>query len=352
MKTTKRIIAALLLGVTTALGTGIATAASRADLGTDLSDNAPDRYIVLPGDTLWGIAGKFLKDPGRWPELWRLNRDELRKPQKLSPGDIIVLRRQESGQPYLQLARPVRLAPQQYSEQNSTTIPSIPAQLIQPFLSEPLVVEPEGLMNAARIVGTPEGRVLLGRGDTAFVSNATADSELWQLYRPGKVLRDPDHPDKQVLGVEALYLGTARKLSSSEPALFELVTVKQEIGRGDRLLPAPEPAMPSYVPHRPEQNVSSKIISIYGGVDVGGKHTVVAINKGKADQLEIGHVLTLYAATRTVSTRNENNEKEKVVLPEERSGLAFIFRTFDRVSYALVMEATRPINLNDSARSQ
>jgi LysM repeat protein len=350
MNTTKRIIAALLLGVTTALGTGIATAAVT---GADLSEAAPDRYIVLPGDTLWSIAGKFLKDPGRWPELWRLNKDELRKPQKLSPGDIIVLRRQdENGQPRLQLARPVRLAPQQYSEQNSAIIPSIPAQLIQPFLSEPLVVEPEGLVDAARIVGTPEGRVLLGRGDTAFVSNATTDSELWQIYRPGKVLRDPDHPDKEVLGVEALYLGTARKLSASEPALFELVSVKQEIGRGDRLLPAPQPAMPSYVPHRPEQPVSSKIISIYGGVDVGGKHTVVAINKGKSDKLEIGHVLTLYAAARTTTTRNEKNEKEKVTLPEERSGLAFVFRTFDRVSYALVMEATRPINLFDSARNQ
>jgi hypothetical protein len=339
----RRIISALLLSVAASL-------AHAAPI--ELAEQAPDRYIVVPGDTLWGIAGKFLKDPWRWPELWRLNKDELRRPQKLSPGDIIVLsRKSEDGEPQLKLAKPVKLSPQQYSEPMRKEIPTIPANIIEPFLSQPLVVDAAGLEQTARIVGTQEGRVFLARGDHAFVSGATADAEVWQVYRAGKALLDPEAESKEPLGYEAFYLGTARRLQPGETALFEMVDVKQEVGRGDRLLPAVRPALLNYVPHKPAGTIAAKVISVYGGVNEAGRHSIIALNRGTDDGVEIGHVLALFRSARNVRTRNERNEKEMVVLPEERSGLAFVFRTFERISYALVMETNLPVTVLDSARN-
>lgn len=338
----RRIISALLLSATACL--------SPAHAAIDLIDQAPDRYIVVPGDTLWSIAGRFLKDPWRWPELWRLNKDELRRPQRLTPGDIIVLNRKSSdGEPQLKLAKPFKLSPQQYIEPNSKTIASIPANIIEPFLAQPLIVEEHTLDNAARIVGTQEGRVFLARGDHAYVAGAAADVELWYVYRPGKALLDPD--TRQPLGYEAFHLGTARKINAGEQALFEIVDVKQEIGRGDRLLPATRPDLLSYVPHKPSSEISGKVISVYGGVNEAGRYSIIAINRGLADQLEIGHVVALYRSARSTRTRDENNQRETVILPEERSGLAFIFRTYEHVSYALVMETTRPVTVLDTVHN-
>ena len=340
-----RIISALLLTVAATL-----TPVHAAPI--DLADQAPDRYIVLPGDTLWGIAGKFLKQPWRWPEIWRLNKEQIRRPHRIMPGDVIVLsRKAEDGEPQLKLAKLVKLSPQQYVEANRREIPSIPASIIEPFLSQPLIIDVNGLDHAARIVGTQEGRVFLAKGDLAYVSGATDESELWQVYRPGKPLPDPDSENKTTLGYEAFYLGTARRTEAGETAMFEMVDVKQEIGRGDRLLPATTPAMLNYSPHKPSVPINAKVISVYGGVNEAGRHSIIAINRGIDDGVEVGHVVALFRAARNVRTRNENNDKELVTLPEERAGLAFIFRTFERISYALVMETTRPVTILDAVRN-
>jgi hypothetical protein len=135
------------------------------------------------------------------------------------------------------------------------------------------------------------------------------------------------------------------------PATFEMVAVKQEVGRGDMLIPATRPQHISYVPHRPQQPIAAKVISIYGGINDAGRNSVIALNKGLADGIEIGHVLAVFKAERTVRTRNENDEKELVRLPEERAGLIFVFRTYERVAYALVMETSRPITRLDSVRN-
>ncbi len=338
----RRIISALLLCVTATL--------SSAHAAIDLADQAPDRYIVVPGDTLWSIAARFLKDPWRWPELWRLNKDELRKPQRLTPGDIVVLKRHsDDGEPQLTLAKPIKLSPQQYVEANNKAIASIPANFIEPFLAQPLIVEEHTLDNAAKIVGTQEGRVFLARGDHAYVADAAADVEMWHVYRPGKALLDPD--TRQPLGYEAFHLGTARQLQAGVQGLFEIVDVKQEVGRGDRLLPAQRPELLNYIPHKPETNIAAKVISVYGAVNEAGRFSIIAINRGTADQLEIGHVLALYRSARTAQSRDENNQRTTVTLPEERSGLAFVFRTFAHISYALVMETTRPVTILDTART-
>lgn len=338
----RRIISALLLSVAATL--------SPAHAAIDLADQAPDRYIVVPGDTLWSIAARFLKDPWRWPELWRLNKDELRKPQRLTPGDIIVLNRNGTdGDPQLKLAKVVKLAPQQYVEANSKAITSIPANFIEPFLAQPLIVEEHTLDDVARIVGTQEGRVFLARGDHAYVAGAAADIEMWHVYRRGKALLDPE--SKQPLGYEAFHLGTARQIQPGDQALFEIVDIKQEVGRGDRLLPATRPELLNYLPHKPETNIAAKVISVYGGVNEAGRFSIIAINRGSADKLETGHVLALYRSSRTTQSRDEDNRRAMVTLPEERSGLAFVFRTFAHISYALVMETTRPVTVLDTART-
>jgi len=340
-----RIITALILAVAAAL-------CSAAGQPLQLADNAPDRHIVVPGDTLWGISGKFLKDPWRWPEIWRMNRDQIKNPHRIYPGDVVVLDRDADGTPRLSLQsarQNAKLQPQIYSEQLDQAIPSIPPNVINPFLSAPLVVEANGLDGAARIVATQQDRVNLANGDLAYVANADPSKDKWQVYRKGKPMPDPE--TKEVLGYEAFYLGTAEQIEpNSSPAIFQIVTVKEEIGRGDRLLPAVPPPLVNYVPHKPEQMIDGRIVSVYGGVNAAGSFSIVSLNKGTRDGIEIGHVLALQR-NRVVVQRDDEGRKESVKVPEERYGLAFVFRTFNRISYALVMRSEGTVVVNDYLRT-
>ena len=167
-----RIISMLVLAVA-------ATLCNAAEQPLQLAENAPQRHIVVPGDTLWGISGQFLKEPWRWPEIWRMNKEEIKNPDLIFPGDVIVLDYDSNGNPMLRKQsgnsklrqQSDKLHPQIYSEQISQAIPPIPPNAIGPYLSEPLVVEVDGLDSAARIVATQQDRVFLGSGDTAYVNN-------------------------------------------------------------------------------------------------------------------------------------------------------------------------------------
>ncbi|HET7774750.1 MAG TPA: LysM domain-containing protein [Azospira sp.] len=336
-----RIIATLLLAV--------AASTAFAQGAPSLADNAPDRHIVVPGDTLWGIAGKFIKEPWRWPEIWRLNKEQVKNPHRIYPGDVIVLVRGEDGNPQLKIAKPIKLEPRQYTEAVKDEISTIPQHMIEPFLSRPLIVEANELENEARIVATQEGRVYLGNGDKAFVANVRSPAEMWQIYRPGAPMADPN--TKEILGYEAFYLGTARMVQPGEPAVMEMVNTKQEVGKFDRLMPAEKPPLLTYAPHKPDAKVEARIISVYGGVGTGGRHSVIAISRGAKDGLEVGHVLALYRSAQNYVQRNEKGEKEEVSLPAQRYGLVLVFRTFDRVSYALVMDSAIPLSLADTLRN-
>jgi len=336
----KRFLSALLLSLACSL-----CLAGEAPL--PLADNPPARHVVVPGDTLWGISGKFLKQPWRWPELWRLNREQIRNPHRIYPGDIIVLERDSDGTPRLRLLS-ARAEPRIYDEQLRQPIPSIPPNVINPFLSAPLVVAAGELDTAPRIVATQQDRVFLATGDQAYVEGADADVDMWQIYRRGRPLLDPE--TRETLGFEAFYLGTARQIEPGSPAIFEIVTFKEEIGRGDRLLPATPPPLINYVPHKPDQAVEGRVISIYGGVNEAGRFSIIALNKGLQDGLEIGHVLSLQR-NRIVVQRDDEGRKERVKVPEERYGLAFVFRTFDRISYALVLQSNGPVTVNDYLRT-
>ncbi|MFZ4536270.1 LysM peptidoglycan-binding domain-containing protein [Propionivibrio sp.] len=343
-----RIISALVLAMAVTL-------CSAVEQPLQLADNAPDRHIVVPGDTLWGISAQFLKEPWRWPEIWRMNREQIKNPNRIYPGDVIVLDRDASGNPLLRVQN-AKLRPQIYSEQISQAIPPIPPNVIEPFLSAPLVVEVNGLDNAARIIATQQDRVFLGNGDLAYVDNADPAKQQWQVYRNGKPLLDPAYPDqnpsnpKYILGYEAFYLGTATQVKPGSPATFEILSAKQEIGRGDRLVPAVSPPLVAYIPHKPDFLIDGRIISIYGGVGSAGRGSIVSLNRGGKDGLEIGHILAL-ERNRTVVERNEEDHKVNVQIPSERTGLLFVFRTFDRISYALVVQSEGTVDINDFVRT-
>lgn len=335
-----RIISALLLAVTASL--------TFAQEPLRLADNPPDRHIVVRGDTLWGIAGKFLKQPWRWPEIWRLNKEQIRNPHLIYPGDIVLLDR-SGGSPRLTIARPVVQRPAVISEPIPDAIPSIPPNVIEPFISQPLVIEANGHDQAPRVVATQEDRVFVGASDTAFVSGISGvDTINWHIYRPGKPLKDP--VSGEVLGHEAFFLGSARLIRPGEPATVEITAAREEIGRGDRLVPAPAPKLLSYMPHKPDNPVDARVLAIYGGVNEAGKHAIVSLSRGSRDGLEIGHVVALFR-NRVSQGYDEEGRRVNTTIPEERYALAFVFRVFDRVAYALVMESTKSVIVGDSARN-
>jgi len=336
-----------------ALTLASASAFAQQRSGIVLQDNAPDRHVVVQGDTLWSIAGKFLKDPWRWPEVWKLNQEQIKNPHWIYPGDVIVLER-GGARPELRLSGTVKLSPRIRAQDTSReAIPSIPPKVIEPFLSRPLVIEPDGLDNAPRIIAARADRVYLGAGDVAYVAgihDAKPDS-LWQIYRPGKPLIDPE--SQKTLGYEAIFLGDARVTQTGDPATVSIFAAQREIGKGDRLVATGPLTLKSYVPHAPQSLVQGRIISTEGGLRETGPQHVVTLNRGKTDGLEPGHVLALLRLGRINVERTPDprwfrpDRVESTKLPDERYGLVFVFRVFDRVSYALVMSASRPVLLDD-----
>lgn len=341
-----RIISALLVAFSSA---AIATSAwaqenPAAAKPLELVADAPDRHIVVPGDTLWGIAGKFVNDPYRWPSLWRLNDEQIKNPHRIYPGQVLVLRR--GAEPYLEVET-VRLSPKQIDTPVVEEIPAIPQAVIEPYLSRPLIIEAEELDSAPRVIALQEGRLLVSSGSNVYVTGIKdSAARTFQLYRPGKALKDP--VSQEILGHEAVFLGTARVTQSGDPAILRIGNAISEVALGDRLTAVPEVKVVSYVPHAPKQDVQGSVMSVAGSL-VGGVYSIVTVNLGKKDGMESGHVLALQRAGIEVTDRFKGN-KQTFKLPDERYGLIFIFRVFDRISYALVMQASREINIGDTLR--
>jgi hypothetical protein len=311
--------------------------------------DAPERYVVVPGDTLWSISQRYTDSPWRWPELWNLNKDDIRNPHLIYPGNVLVLDRAR-GQLSVGGAAggTVRLSPRTRAEAlGKAEIPSIPHALIEPFLTRPLVVEPDGMEKAPTIIASQDDRVISATGHTAYVRGiGESKEETWYVYRKGNALVDPD--TNQALGYEATYLGTARVTRPGDPATVVLTSTVQEVSAGDKLVAAGVAQPVNYAPHAPTKFLKGRVMSIYGGlgkVGEAGPQQIITINRGKTDGIEIGHVLAVYSFGGTVRDRTRQKDGKDVLirLPEERAGLAFVFRVFDRVSYALVMHVTRPV---------
>jgi hypothetical protein len=315
-----------------------------------LKPDAPERYVVVPGDTLWGISQRYTDSPWRWPELWDLNKDDIRNPHLIYPGNVISLDRirgrlsvagAQSGT--------VKLSPRTRAEPLAKDeIPSIPPSAIEPFLTRPLVIEPDGMDKAPTIVAAESDRVILAAGNIAYVRGiGGSKEETWYVYRRGNPLVDPD--TNRTLGYEAIYLGTAQVTRPGEPATIVLTSVAQEVAPGDKLVATGQAQPINYAPHSAPPSLKGRVMSIYGGlgkVGEAGAQAIITINRGKADGLEVGHVVALYNRGASVrdTSRPKNAPDAFIKLPDERAGLAFVFRVFDRVSYALVMHVTRPVN--------
>ncbi|TXL64699.1 LysM peptidoglycan-binding domain-containing protein [Zeimonas arvi] len=324
----------------------------------ELAPNAPDRYTVVKGDTLWDISGRFLSKPWRWPEIWELNREQIRNPHLIYPGDIVVLDR-SGASPRLRLSRLVgsggsgadasglpveRRQPQTRVEMlERDPVPTIDSTAIEPFLNRPLIVGEKELAANPRIVATQDGRVYLGRGDLAYARGIADDTvREWHVYRQAKPLLDPD--TRKPIAWEALFVGSARLEKSGDPATLRITSMTEEIGVGDRLMPSEPPKPFSYVPRPPAGEVDGRILAVYRGVTQIGRNNVVAVNAGGGAGVEPGNVLAIHQRGRLVVDRET---KEQLRLPDEAVGHLLVFRVFDNISYGLIMDASQSISVGD-----
>jgi hypothetical protein len=349
----------------------------------ELVPDAPDSYTVKRGDTLWGISGMYLRRPWRWPELWGMNLQAIANPHLIYPGQVLYLDKRD-GLARLSTVRSVgdgsdpevvRISPSTRSESLAgAALPTLQPHLIEPFLAEPLIVEADALQRAPRIIAAMDQRVLMASGDRAYV-RGPADAPLrkgdglprhFRLFRDVVALKDP--MTGEVLGYEAKYLGNAELVegetvleitdsrgdtkSQVSPASVDLSKAKNEIRAGDRLLPAPERSYMNYGPHAPREAVQALVVSLYGDQAVrwAAHNQVIAINKGTRDGMDEGTVLELARRGARIIDKT-GDKKEEVQLPSERNGYAMVFRTFDRVSYALILEARRGVEVGDTLSS-
>jgi hypothetical protein len=329
--------------------------------------NAPDQHKVLKGDTLWDISGAFLEHPWCWPQVWGMNRDEIRNPHWIYPGQVIYFDRQHgrltlvkpgtdagAGQPPL-----TRLSPQLRTGDlgPDNAVPAIPAGVIEPYLTQPLVVEDDTLTRAARIVAAQDNRLNLGEGDRIYVRGDLQGATGFQIFRPGSKLVDPD--TGKVVAHEAAYVGTARLVLEAKPGVdvhsFAITHSVKEITVGDRLLPAPPVPVRNYVPHTPAQPIGARVMSTGADSNYASQSQVVTVNRGTFDGLDVGAVLDLYHVGQTVTDPASRGflglGKKKLRLPDEQYGELFIFRVFGHVSYGLVMQVTAPVQVGDVAKS-
>jgi hypothetical protein len=332
-----------------------------------LKPDRPDRYTVKKGDTLWDISSRFLQSPWHWARVWKIN-DQIKNPHLIYPGDVVLLRYVD-GQPELSVLRqeklplpeaaapgepvpppraPVagvdRLQPRVHVEPLGGAIPTIPPNAILPFLTNPLAVGERELDQAGYITTGLDDRIALGDHSEFYARGVKGDDEYYQIFRPGAPIKHPD--TQEILAYEAVYLGDAKKLESGDPSKLVVTSVKQEIVPTDRLLASPPRApLPYYYPSAPARQVYGRIVTALNAVAEIGSFGVVGITLGQRDGIEAGHVLRVM---RHVGKHRDPITRDNYNLPDEESALIMVFRVYDKVSYALVMSATRPVHLLDA----
>ncbi|MGB9109253.1 MAG: LysM peptidoglycan-binding domain-containing protein [Telluria sp.] len=332
--------------------------------------NAPDQHVVVKRDTLWDISATFLEHPWCWPEVWGMNREEIRNPHWIYPGQIIYFDRAHGR---LTLTRPgggagdgdaglppvTKLSPQVRTEELAgDAIPSIPSSAIEPFLTQPLVIEPHELDAAPRIAATPETRVYLAEGDRIYVRGPLNGATNFQVFRPGKELVDPD--TGKVVAHEAAYVGAAKLVVAAKSGVdvhtFTVTRSVQEMGVGDRLLPTPPMPLRNYVPHVPARPGAARVMAMATESNYAAQSQVVTVNRGALDGLDVGAVLQLYHLGKSIPDPGGRPGifglgKSMMQMPDEQYGELFIFRVFGHVSYGLVMQVTLPVEIGDVAKS-
>ena len=335
----------------------------------ELTPDHPQRYTVVKGDTLWDISSRFLKSPWFWPRIWKIN-EQIDNPHLIYPGDVVVLRYVD-GKPELVVLRneklpvvtqlpqedepqveetiiddkTVKWSPKVRSRPLEEAIPTITPDAIVPFLRETMVVSKNELERAGYITIGMDNRIALGNASKFYARGlGENEQEYYHIFRPGKVLRHPD--SKEILGYEAIYLGSAKMVEPGDPAKMVITSVKQEIIPRDRLLAAPPRAsLPYYYPRPPKIDVEGRILTAFNALSEVGPGTVVTISLGEREGMEEGHVLRVM---RHIGSHKDPITRKRYALPDEESGLIMVFRTFEKVSYALVMQANYPIHIRDA----
>jgi hypothetical protein len=339
---------------------------AQAAMDCKFRPNAPDKHVVVKRDTLWDISGTFLEHPWCWPQVWGMNKAEIRNPHWIYPGQVIYFDR-EHGR--LTLIKPngqggdpgiTRLSPQVRTEATGLgdAIQSVSRQVIDGLISKSLIVETDEMASAPHIVTTVDGsRIYIGKGDRVYVNGELGGATEFQAFHPGKPLKDPD--TGEIMAYEATNVGTARVTAVARPGVdvstMEITSSSSELAVGDRLRPAtPLPAL-NYVPHAPQQNVQARVMSIASDGNQATQSQIVTVNRGELDGLDIGSVLVLYHAGKTmvdpVTKDNFDVALEKLQLPDEKVGDLFIFRVYGHVAYGLIMDSKLPVLIGDKANS-
>jgi hypothetical protein len=318
-----------------------------------LNPDHPDRYVVVKGDTLWDISGRFLEEPWLWPEVWYVN-PQIENPHLIYPGDVITLVYVD-GKPQLRVQRgrpTVKLSPKAREQRLDQAIHTIPIDAIKQFLTQPLVMGPDELQDSAYIVSAADEHVVVGAGDRIYVrGNVNQAYTRYNIFRPGDPYVDPD--TGEILGYAADYVGDATvERFDEEVTTMKVVRTSREARMGDRLLPVTQEEIHAhFIPHAPATEVDGRIISVVDGVTQIGQFQVVVLNRGTREGIEVGHALAVYQAGERMRDMVSGKPDDWVQLPDERGGELMVFRVFDKVSFGLILEASRALHLMDKVRN-
>lgn len=322
-----------------------------------LNPRHPETYVVQRGDTLWDIASMFLRDPWYWPEIWQIN-PQVENPHLIFPGDILSLAYLGDGRPVVQLERGPqtegggfeRLSPRVRSEPLEEAIPTIPYETIAAFLSRPRIIDEDVIDDLPYIVAHREG--LIGSsGRNVYIRGAdeAPTGTVFNIVERGEELVDPDTND--LLGYQGIYVGQGRLDRNGDPGTLYMLETVREAVVGNYLMDEEDAVPLDFFPRAPDRQVEGRIISVLSGVSLIGQYAVVVINRGSNAGLEPGHVLRAYQTGRTIRDTQRGAIGQKVRLPDEPAGTMMVFRTSERLSYALVMDATTPLALLDAVRN-
>lgn len=323
--------------------------------GPVLAPTAPRTYTVRPGDTLWDISTAFLRDAWLWPEIWHVN-PQVENPHLIYPGDVLALAYGADGSPQVTLERggATRLSPRVRSEPLDGAITAIPYEAVASFMSKPTVLEKDEINRAPYVVSTREQHLVAAVGNTIYVLGELEGevSSRFNVVHVGDPLRDPD--DNHLVGYQGIYTGSARLLEHGEPSTLELTESVRETLDGDLLFPGSFDVPMDFIPHAPTTEVDGRIMSIVNGITVVGQYQVVVVNRGSSHGLEPGHVLGIYHTGATVKdpkargvSSSATGLGRNVKLPDWKAGTFMVFKTYDRISYGLILETTVPVRVLD-----
>ena len=313
-----------------------------------LAEGHPNEYVVQVGDTLWDISATFLKDPWFWPEIWYVNPD-IENPHLIYPGDVLGLVSID-GQARITNVRAstYRMSPQARVTPLTQAVTSIPFENVAAFLSYGLVLEKNQADALPYLLETRGDHLMASAGNEIYVRGIANDtpSTRYHLVHIGDPLFDPD--DNRLIGYHGIWIGEGSLRRSGDPATVALTNTKQEAIPGDRLLPSTVDVPLNFFPRTPDTTIDGRIISVVGGVSLIGQYQVVVMNRGSGNGLSIGDVLAVFQTGKTISDRFGGGD---VKLPDEKAGTIMVFKTYDRISYGLVMEATQAIHIHDAVRN-